>query len=70
MLTQYAGRQPGIVVKALNLDREAAEVLESLASHPRAQGQFVSALLLAELARREERARLRALLIEPTGGHP
>ena len=62
MKTQYAGRQPGIVMKALNLDRYAAEELEAMASHPRAQGQFLSALILAELARREERARLRRLL--------
>jgi hypothetical protein len=59
---QYAGRQLGIVPKLLNLDRYAAEALEAMASHPRSQAQFVSGLILAELARREERAKLRQIL--------
>jgi hypothetical protein len=65
MKAQYVGRKPGIVPKLLNLDRYAAEVLERMASHGRAQGQFVSALILGEQARREERARLRSLLEDP-----
>jgi len=62
MKTQYAGRQPGIVPKMFNLDRDAVELLATLASHPRAQGQCLSALIRAEHARREERRRLRKLL--------
>ena len=58
MKDRYVGRKPGIVPKLLNLDRYAAEALEAMASHGRAQGQFVSALILREQARREERHRL------------
>ena len=64
MKDHYKGRQPGVVPKMLNLDRYAAEALEAMASHPRSQAQFVSALILAEIARREERAKVRRLLTE------
>ena len=63
MKDRYSGRGPGIVVKALSLDRDAAEVIEEYASSYANQGQFVSALALAERARREERARLKAAVL-------
>ena len=62
MKAQYTGRPVGIVVKALSLDRDAAKLLEELASSYKNQGQYVSALILAEHARRQERTRLRKLL--------
>ena len=39
------------------------EILETLAPGPKAQGRLMSALLRAEIARREERARLRQVLL-------
>jgi hypothetical protein len=53
--------------KNLTLDLAAVEVLEAIASGPRAQGWLVSALLLAEGARREERARLKHALLAALG---
>jgi len=58
----------GIVVKALSLDRDAAELLEGLASSYKNQGQYVSALIWAEAARWEERARLRKMLEDTEAG--
>ena len=45
--------------KQLTYDDDAVEILETLAPGPKAQGRLMSALLRAEIARREERARLR-----------
>lgn len=59
----YKGREDGVVPKQLSLDRRAAELLEDvLAPTPKNQGSCVSALIFAEVARREERQRLKALL--------
>lgn len=46
----------------LALDRHAYELLRTLAPSARTYGVFVSGLLYAEVARREERQRLRQLL--------
>jgi hypothetical protein len=49
------------VCKMLTLDFDAVEALLDLAPGPGAQGRVISELLRAEVSRREERARLRAL---------
>jgi hypothetical protein len=55
----YNGRYPGIVPMNVALDREAALILEALAPHKRARGQFISRLLHDYQARLEEREQLR-----------
>lgn len=49
------------VPKQFTIDHDAVKVLEDLASGPKGQGHLISELLRAEVSRREERARLRAL---------
>lgn len=59
----YKGRPDTVVPKRLSLERHAAELLEDeLAPTPKNQGACVSSLIYAEVARRAERARLKALL--------
>jgi hypothetical protein len=55
----YSGRHPGVAVKALSLDRDAVRLLAEMAPTPKTYGAFVSGLLRAEYARREERAKRR-----------
>jgi hypothetical protein len=54
-------RSPNVAVTCLSLDREAKILLRQMATG-KTLGSFVSALILAEVARREERKRLRDLL--------
>jgi len=56
-----SGRSPNVAVTCLSLDREAKLLLREMATG-KTLGSFVSALILAEAARREERRRLRDLL--------
>jgi hypothetical protein len=51
------GRPPGRVAKTLTLDRAAVALLPALAGDKKAYGDLISALLFAEYARREERAK-------------
>ena len=51
-------------VKQLTLDYDAVAVLEALAPGPKAQGRLMSELLRAEVSRREERTRLRQVLLD------
>ena len=60
----YSGRHPGIVVKALSLDKEAVGLLIEMAPTPKAFGAFISGLICAEHARRMERQRLQRLLAD------
>ena len=57
--TGYAKNQ-----RSLKLDPEAAELLDTLAPSRGRRGRYVSNLILAEHARKEERARLRAALLQ------
>ena len=52
------------VARNLTLDMDASEFLRESAPSRKTQGKFVSALLLAERARREERARMKAALLQ------
>lgn len=47
----------------ITLDHDAADLLRQLASD-RTHGRFVSQLIFAEAARREERAKLKAALLD------
>jgi hypothetical protein len=64
MKAAYAGRQPGIVPKVVNLDRHAVQLLAEMAPTPKSYGAFLTTLIVAEHARRQERRRLRELLRE------
>jgi len=57
METQPVLRAPGVIVRALAIDRYAYELLQEMASTTKSYGQFLSALILAEYARRQERQR-------------
>ena len=50
--------------KQITLDHDAVAVLETLAPGPRTQGRLISELLRSEMCRREERARLRQVLLD------
>ena len=50
------------VARNLTLDYEASDLLREMASSKKTQGRFLSALVIAEAARREERRRLREVL--------
>jgi hypothetical protein len=52
------------VARNLTLDCDASELLRQLAPSHRTQGKFLSSLLKAEQARREERQRLREVVLE------
>ena len=52
------------IARNLTLDVDASELLRELAPSRKAQGKFLSALLKAEQARREERARLKAAMMQ------
>jgi len=52
------------VAKTLTLSREAVEALLALTPSKNNQGRIVSQLLLNEVVRREERARLKGRLLE------
>lgn len=54
-MADQALRAPGVVVRALTLDRYAFELLKEMAATSKAYGHFISALVLAEYARRQER---------------
>jgi len=58
----YASRPAHCVPVGLSLDRETALLLEQLAPGKRSRSRFLTRLLHAEVARREERARLVALV--------
>jgi hypothetical protein len=47
--------RPGIVVRALSIDRYAYELMQEMAPTSKSYGHFISALILAEHARRQER---------------
>ena len=55
------------VPKQFTIDFDAVEGLEALASGPKSQGKLLSELIRAEISRREERARLRQVLLEALG---
>ncbi len=55
MAAQPSLRAPGIIVRALAIDRHAYEFLQKMASTTKSYGQFLLALVLAEYARRQER---------------
>lgn len=55
MATQPSLRAPGVIVRALAIDRHAYELLQEMVSTTKSYGQFLSALVLAEYARRQER---------------
>ncbi len=61
MKAVYAGRQPGIIPKVVNLDRYAAQLLAEMAPTQKSHGAFLTTLILAEYARREERRCLQKL---------
>ena len=48
-------RAPGVVVRALTIDRYAYTLLREMAPTTKSYGHFISALVLAEYARRQER---------------
>ena len=48
----------------LTIEQDAAEILDDMAVGPKTKGRVVTELLRAELCRREERARLRRLLLD------
>ena len=52
------------VARNLTLDHDADEILQELTPSRKSKGKFISSLLLAEQARREERARMRQAVIE------
>jgi len=58
----YANRPAHCIPVGLSLDPDTALLLEQLASGKRARSRLVTWLLHAEVARREERARLGALV--------
>ena len=66
MKSVYAGRRPGVVPKVFSLDRYAVGLLEEMIPTPKAHGAFLTALIVAEHARREERRRVREFLSEKT----
>jgi len=47
--------RPGIIVQALSIDRYAYELMREMAPTRKSYGQFISALILAEHARRQAR---------------
>jgi hypothetical protein len=55
MSTSTPIRAPGVVVRALTLDHYAYTLLREMAPTTKSYGQFLSALVLAEYARRQER---------------
>ena len=48
-------RGAGIVVRALSIDKYAYELMKEMAPTSKSYGNFLSALILAEHARRQER---------------
>jgi hypothetical protein len=58
------------IARTLTLDDDASELLRQFAPSYRTQGKFVSSLLKAEQARREERQRLRRVLLEALQEEP
>jgi len=51
------------IAKTLTLDAEAIELLNALCPGPHSQGRIISNLLREELARREERLKLRTQIL-------
>jgi hypothetical protein len=51
----YAGRPAGIIPKNYSLWATAVELLAEMAPSKRGHGEFLSALIMAEYARRQER---------------
>ena len=51
------------IATCMTLDPVADELLRDMAGGAKTMGRFVSQLVLAEHSRREERARLKALLL-------
>jgi hypothetical protein len=59
----YASRPAHSIPVALSLDRETAILLDALAPGKRTRSRYVTQLIHADLARREERQRLGAKLV-------
>jgi len=59
---EYKGRRPGVVPLGVTMSREAANLLAEMASTTKSYGSFLTELVCAEYARREERRRMRAQL--------
>ena len=57
----YASRPAHSIPVALSLDRDTALLLDQLAPGKRTRSRYVTQLIHADVARREERQRLRAL---------
>jgi hypothetical protein len=66
----YASRPHNSVPVALSLDRATAMLLDELAPGKRARSKYVTALIHADVARREERQRLGAKLVAVLGEEP
>jgi hypothetical protein len=58
----YASRPAHSIPVALSLDRETALLLDQLAPGKRTRSRYVTQLIHADMARREERRRLRERL--------
>ena len=67
--TSAVTRHANAVPTTLSLDADAKALLREMATGGK-MGAFVSGLIRAEMARREERARLRQALEEPLSGKP
>jgi hypothetical protein len=63
----YQGRPAHSIPVPLSLDPETAALLETLAPGKRSRSRFLTRLIHAELARREERQRLVGLLRNDAG---
>jgi hypothetical protein len=50
-------RRVGVIVRALSIDKYAYELMQEMAPTRKSYGNFLSALILAEHARRQERQR-------------
>ena len=64
----YGGRPATSVPVQLSFDPETARLLQTLAPGCKGRSRFLTRLVWAELARQEERQRLRTLLEESPAG--
>jgi len=54
-VTVSSHRRTGVIVRALSIDKYAYELMQEMAPTSKSYGNFISALILAEHARRQER---------------
>jgi hypothetical protein len=66
----YPGRHPATLPVCFTTDYETKAMLDSLCPHPRTLGATIRALVHAEVARREERARLKKQILAEPGEAP